>query len=181
MSSIINVDSVFNELESAYFGIPFGNSDFQDRMTLIARELTPGRAYRHIGLRMFRRIRDIKNLKFQRELQDIDIEEKRSIINSPDVSSFDKRRREIEIAAILDGRSWEDKLLNDAIIELNFLYSEFKKFPRYTKEMFEAEEKDHFSIKHGVNPTDMQILDSMDEFDRLITQMNIPNLEDKQG
>lgn len=179
MNELINIDSILSELESSYCGIPFGNSDFQDRMTLISRELTPGRAYRHVGLRMFRRIRDIKNLKFQRQLQNIDIEEKRAIIEDQKTSEFDKRRKEIEIAIIIDSRAWEDKLLNDAINELNFLYSEYKKFPKYTKEMFEAEEKDHFSIKFGVNPTDMQILDSMDEFDRLITQMITPSLEDK--
>jgi hypothetical protein len=169
------IDSVLDEIELAYIDIPFGNSNFQDRMTIQARELTPGRAYRHIGLRMLRRIRDIKHLKYQRQLQNIDIEEKKAIIDTSKTSIFEVRRKQIEIEIIMDGRAWEDKLLKDAIEELNFLYSEFKKYPRYTKEMFEAEEHDHFSIKFA-NPTDIQILNSIDDFERIVLEMSSTGL-----
>ena len=40
-----------------------------------------------------------------------------------------------------------DKLVNDAISELNVLYHHFKLLPRYTREEFEAGEAKHFDVK----------------------------------
>lgn len=140
-------ETILSEIEAAYADIPFGNSDFQNRAFVMAGEITPGRAYRHIGLRMFNRIQAIKELEYGRAKEDIDIDEKRALIDSPDASVFDKRRAELDIQQILDRRCYQDKLLADAIAELNCLYTEFRKLPRYTRAQFEAEERDHFQLR----------------------------------
>lgn len=140
-------DAILAEIEAAYAEIPFGNSDFQNRAFVMAGEITPGRAYRHIGLRMFNRLQAIKELEYGRAREDIDIDEKRALIESADASVFDKRRAALEVQKILDQRAYQDKLLADAIRELDCLYTEFRKLPRYTRAQFEAEERDHFQLR----------------------------------
>lgn len=138
------VGSVLEELDAAFFDIPFENSDFQNRAFVVAAQITPARAYRAIGLRMFAKVRAVKEYQFQQQLNGIDIEEKEAKIASPDTSEFDRRRLRVEVLKIEDGATFGKKLLNDALRELNCLYAEFKKLPRYTREQFEAEEAAHF-------------------------------------
>jgi hypothetical protein len=140
-------DAILAEIEAAYADIPFGNSDYQNRAFVAAGELTPARAYRHIGLRMFNRLQAVKELQYGRAKEDIDLDEKRALIESAGASVWDKRRAELEIQKILDARSYQDKLLADALRELDCLYAEFKRLPRYTREQFELEERQHFQLR----------------------------------
>ena len=91
-------------------------------------------------------MRAIDELNFARQREEIDIEEWQAIIDDPSSSSFDKRRAQIDINQRLSQRDYVNKLLNDAIHELNVLYEAFKKYPRYTREQFEAEELEHFNL-----------------------------------
>lgn len=141
--NLITPDAI-TEIETAFFDIPFENSDFQNANFVLAAQITPARAYRALGLRMSAKLRAIDELKFARQLEEIDIEEKQAICTSVDANDFDKRRAQIEINKILSTRNYTDKLLNDAIHDLNFMYEKFKKFPRYTRETFELEEHQHF-------------------------------------
>lgn len=143
----LTVGNILTELESAFFDIPFENSDFQNRAFVMATQQTPARAYRAIGLRMFAKIRAIKGYKLSQERQAIDIEEKREKIADPTTSRFDKRRLELDILEIEEAKTWGEKLLNDALRELDCLYGEFRKLPRYNREQFEAEEREHFQLK----------------------------------
>lgn len=142
-----DISDILTELETAFYDIPFENSNFQNSMFVVAAQQTPARAYRAIGLRMFAKIRAIKELGFGRRLQEIDLAEKRSIINNTDTSEFDKLRAQVEIDKMIDANSWSDKLLNDALKELGCLYGEFKKLPSYSREKFEEEERLHFQLK----------------------------------
>lgn len=141
-----SVPDVLAELTEAFYDIPFENSDFQNTTFVVAAQKTPARAYRAIGLRMFAKLRAVKELKFGRLLEQVDVDEKRVVIASSDSNEFDKRRAQIEIDQIADARGWTDKLLNDALHELNCLYRELKKYPKYDRTQFEAEEQTHFQI-----------------------------------
>jgi hypothetical protein len=136
--------SVLQELEDAFFDIPFENSDFQNQAFVVAAQQTPGRAYRAVGLRMFAKIRAVKEYQFSQESNQIDIDEKEAKIADEATSEFDRRRLRLDILKIQDGQSFGKKLLNDALRELNCLYAEFKKLPRYSRTQFEAEEPVHF-------------------------------------
>lgn len=142
--SVDNIGDVLQRLETAFFDIPFENSDFQNRAFVVAAQQTPGRAYRAIGLRMFTKVRAVKDYLIQKERTQIDVEEKQAKIAAPDTSEFDKRRLRLDILQIQDSESWNAKLLNDAVRELNCLYAEFVALPPYTRVQFEAEEASHF-------------------------------------
>lgn len=142
--SVDNIGDVLQKLEIAFFDIPFENSDFQNRAFVVAAQQTPGRAYRAIGLRMFTKIRAVKDYLIQKERTKIDVEEKQAKIADASTNEFDRRRLQLDILQIQDSESWNDKLLNDALRELNCLYAEFLRLPNYTREQFEAEEADHF-------------------------------------
>lgn len=147
---LIDVDEIGNvltKLEDAYFDIPFENSDFQNKAFVMASQQTPARAYRAIGLRMFAKIRAIKEYMIQEERNKIDIEEKEAKMADPDTSPFDKRRLKLDIIALESQKKWGEKLLNDALRELSCLHQEFQKFPTYTRETFEREEEQHFNAK----------------------------------
>jgi hypothetical protein len=138
---------VLSELTERFFDIPFENSDYQNKAFVLAAALTPGRAYRAIGLRMHSKIEALKEYQHNREMSQIDVEEKEAKIADPNTSEFDRRRLRLEIRKILDGCAWGDKLKNDALKDLNSMYRELQKFPRYTRETFEAEEKAHFTVR----------------------------------
>lgn len=142
-----DVQDVLCELEKAFFDIPFDNSSYQNRVFVLAAQQTPGRAYRAIGLRMFAKIRAVQEFMIKRERNRIDIEEKEWLIAQESTTSFDRRRLELDILALRNAEGWENKLLHDALQELDCLYAEFKALPRYTREAFEAEEQIHFEKK----------------------------------
>jgi hypothetical protein len=144
---IDDIEGVLSTLDAAFFDIPFENSDFQNTMFVVAAQQTPARAYRAIGLRMFSKIRAVKEYLIQNERNKIDREEKEAKLNDPDTSEFDKRRLRLDILQLDEGKTWGEKLLNDSLRELDCLHREFKKFPRYTREMFEMEEKTHFEAR----------------------------------
>ena len=150
------IPDVIKELETAFFDIPFENSAFQTEAFVIAAQLTPERAYRAIGLRMSAKLRALNEAKFGRMKEDIDIAELEEKINHPDTSHWDCKRAEIDIQQKLTNRNYTDKLINDALSELNVLYKHFSALPKYTREEFEQGERKHFQARltrqvQGVN------------------------------
>ena len=145
-----NVEDVISEIESAFYDIPFENSKFQTEHFVINAALTPERAYRAIGLRMFNRIHALQEAQFNLLREDIDIEELQVKIGILEKSSrtnaadFKIRRAEIDIAQKRAKRAYTNKLINDALVELNFLYDHFKALPRFTREEFEKAESGYF-------------------------------------
>lgn len=173
--SVDDVPNVLERLELAFFDIPFENSDYQNKAFVVAAQQTPGRAYRAIGLRMFAKIRAVKEYKFGQEKSQIDIEEKEAKIADPDTNEFDRRRLRLDIAQIQDGQKWGEKLLNDALRELDCLYAEFVKYPQYTREQFEAEEVVHFDVRlnralhaQGALESLMNMREDLPQFDQRI-------------
>jgi len=149
MKDIIKIEEtgkVIKDIEERFWDIPFENSDFQNKNFVVNSQITPARAYRSIGLRLHAKLRAIKEYKYEVQLREIDIEEKQEIIDDYDSSVYDKRRALIEINKLQDAKSWEQKLLNDALREVTCLYKELQKYPKYTREQFEAEERKHYEL-----------------------------------
>ena len=173
-----NTNEILQEIESAFYDIPFENSDYQNKAFVLAAQITPARAYRAIGLRMSSKLRAINELKWARQREQVDIDEWQATISSESTSIFDKRRAQINIDEKLSHVNYTDKLLNDAIHELNLLYSEFQQFPRYTREQFELEEQQHFELslqnqlENAQNPAAMGALDSIKSMHHYATLQN---------
>jgi|SRR3990167_904724 len=142
--TIENTGDVIKEIEEAFFDIPFENSQFQTEHFVINAALTPQRAYRAIGLRMNNRLRALREAQFSRMREDIDMEELRAKADDQTVSKYDRRRAEIDILQKLSNRAFTEKLINDALAELNVLYAHFKRLPRFTREEFEVAEQTYF-------------------------------------
>lgn len=172
---VADVGDVLQKLEASFFDIPFENSAFQNRAFVMAAQQTPGRAYRAIGLKMFSKIRAVKEYMFSQEKLKIDIEEKNWKLANEPLNEFEQRRLRLEISQAQDGAQWGEKLLNDALRELDTLYAEFSKFPPYTREQFEAEEAQHFDLKltramqaQGALESLINMRDDLPQFDQRI-------------
>jgi len=131
-------------IEKRFFDIPFENSHFQNEAFVLAAQITPERAYRALGLKLHSKLRALQDNYFNERKQDIRIGELQELIESPDVSKWDKLRHQLEIEQILTGRPYTEKLKNDAMQEIQFLYSHLEKFPEYTRQQFEDGELQHF-------------------------------------
>ena len=145
-----NLPDVLKVLNERFFDIPFENSQFQNQNFIINAQLTGGRAYRAIGLRMMSKIQAINELKYARELEEIKLEKWAKKIADDSTDSFKRRKLQAKIAHIRTGREYSNKLLHDAISELNFLYAELQKLPTYTRELFESEEFMHFDLRFAL-------------------------------
>lgn len=141
------IDNIVQDVEKAFYDIPFENSAFQNINFVVNQQLTPARAYRAIGLRISAKVRALKEAYFGRQIEDIDIAELEAKRDNPDTTKWDRMRAEVEIQKKLSNRNYTDKLINDAVCEINTLYAEMKKLPRYSRSEFEAEERSHFEIR----------------------------------
>ena len=142
-----NADDVINQINEAFWDIPFENSQFQTENFVIAASITPERAYRAIGLRLQSRLKALQEAKFGALREEIDIEELEAKIADPDTNDFDRRRAQIDIDQKRSNQPFTAKLINDAVVECNVLYDHFKKLPKYTRAQFEAGEQPHFEAR----------------------------------
>ena len=138
------VYDILNEVEQAYFEIPFGNTRFQQEVFVVAAAITPPRAYRIIGLQLQSILATLKERLHKYKLRAIEIEELEENLQDENLNKFEKRKLELKLEEHFINENWEKKLLNDALEEANFYYSKFKSFPKYTREQFESGEQLYF-------------------------------------
>jgi hypothetical protein len=139
-----NAADVIQEIQQAFYNIPFENSAFQTENFVLAGQITPERAYRAIGLRMHKKLIAVQESLIAQEKSKVEEEEMQEKLNGPDLNSYEKRIMELELQKRQIYKPFNDKLLNDAIVELNVLYKHFKALPKYTRAEFEAGERRHF-------------------------------------
>lgn len=142
---IENVEQVIQEIEDSFYDIPFGNTGFQTKAFVMAAGITPERSYRAIGLQMLSGLNNIRSNIYEQKKRQIDMDEKRAKLEDPNTSIWDKKRIELELEFSDTTSKYGEKLLNDSIMELNLLYSEFKKLPKFTREQFENAEFNYFT------------------------------------
>ncbi len=142
-----DIGRVIEEYEEAFFDIPFGNSQFQIENFIINQAHTPERAYRAIGLTMRAKIQALREAYYALKRQDVDIEEAKEKVEGKYFTKWEKKRAEIDLEQKQEARRDMKKLVNDALVELSFLYSAFQKFPRYTRLQFEQGEREHYKVR----------------------------------
>lgn len=139
------LQGMLDEINEASKEIPFGNSRFQNINFVLQGEITPARTYRHCLLRLNNRLNALKEAYYSLQLEDVDIEEMQEKLLK--ANKFKKRRLEIKIEQKQTNRIATQKMVDDCITEINDLYSAFQKLPKFTREEFEAEEREHFKLK----------------------------------
>ena len=80
-------------------------------------------------------------LKFQ-----VDLDELQEKIGDPATDKFARRRMEIDYEQKISQQRDNEKLILDAIHEVEFLYSYWQRLPHPTRAEFEAAEEDYFKI-----------------------------------
>jgi len=148
----MNID---DELQSLIFDvnemskeIPFGNSSFQNLKFVLGNEMTSGRAVRHCLLRLNNRISALRDCYYNLELEKIDIEEMQFKLEY-EINEYEKRRITVKLEQKIANKPSLEKLIDDCLEEIRFLYSVLKSLPTYTRERFELEEEKHFRLKLG--------------------------------
>jgi hypothetical protein len=169
-----NIDMILDEIRTRSEGIPFGNSKFQNLNFVLKSELTPARASRHCLLRLNDRINALMESKYSMAKEDEDIEiinieiEELEYLNSKlaeelnsnltsssdiKLNEFQIRKnkaeinkKKIELEQKEANRKYASKMILDAIEEVKDLYGALKGLPHYTREEFEAEEEEHFTL-----------------------------------
>ena len=137
-------ESILDEIDKAFFDIPFGNSAYQTETFVLAAAITPERAFRAIGLEMSDKIRSLREAKFKQKEFEIDRDEAAAKLESGELSEFDQRREQLKMERAEAELPFTKKLINDALVELNLLYKHFKALPKFTREQFEAGEQMHY-------------------------------------
>lgn len=168
-----NSQDIVKELEEAFFHIPFENTAFQTEKFVLAAALTPQRAYRAIGLRMMSKMAALRTAKYKRLEHEIDLDEIQHKIKSGELNEFDIRREELKQAQVEEERGYSDKLIHDALVELNILYKHFKELPKFTRDEFEAAEYNHFKLRLNrdlkLNSTQQSLMDMDYSMDNLLS------------
>lgn len=139
-----NAESILKEIEDAFYDIPFENSAFQTEAFVLASQMTPERAYRALGLRMQKKLIAVQEYILDRDRIKIEIDELMETSRDPALKESTRKIAEIDAKKKALNLPFSDKLLNDALAELNVLYKHFKALPRYTRQEFEAGEQRHF-------------------------------------
>jgi len=143
-----------------FWEIPFENSEFQNLNFVINSENTPGRAYRHIGLRMSSKLSALQEAYFGRKKEELEnrkieieikklqkqLEETKDEFEQ-ETLKCDIELKQIELEQKASGKKYSDKLIRDAITELDTLNQALKQLPEFNKESFEKEEEQHFVLK----------------------------------
>ena len=165
MSNLINLDSLSGIIEDVQVrsaNVPFGNSDFQNINIVAASMLLPARAQRAALLRLNDRINSLresyyllKKEELDLELLSLDLNElEESLVSNNDLSAIDKRRieirieqKKIDIEQKMSGRPMLQKLISDAMAEVDGMYQYIQKMPVLARSDFEAEEHAFFELK----------------------------------
>lgn len=136
------VDQVEKELLEKCEDIPFGNSLYQDESFILNTSYTDARAVRNIGLTLSARVRALRELEFSMRKMGVDLREIEHKLKS--AHYFEKERLEIEREEKTSGMAYTQKLLKDALYEVEYLRAILAKLPKLTRAEFEGQEKAYF-------------------------------------
>ncbi len=197
-----NTDDIIKELQDAFYDIPFENSQFQTEAFVISAQITPERAYRAIGLRMMDRLTALNKSKFDEMRMKVKLDKIDYQLQDSNLDEFQRRELLIEREELNSSQYWREKLINDAVVELNILYKHFKALPKFTREQFEEGERLHFDQKLNrqalglegakeslinmnedtlaISNYEEQVLKLGNEIDTKMLALNMPNLLKKQ-
>ena len=146
MQDLTKYKTLLSEIQDSFLSIPFGNSDFQIANFIINGAHTPQRAFRAVCLSLRDKILSLNEAYYNELKFQVDLDELQEKIGDPATDKFERRRMEIDYEQKISQQRDNEKLLIDAIHEVELLYSFWQKLPHPTRAEFEAAEEDYFKI-----------------------------------
>ena len=146
MQDLTKYKTLLSEIQDSFLSIPFGNSDFQISNFIVNGAQTPERAFRAVCLSLRDKILTLNEAYYNQLKFQVDLDELQEKIGDPATDKFDRRRMEIDYEQKISQQRDNEKLLIDAIHEVELLYSFCQKLPHPTRAEFEAAEEDYFKI-----------------------------------
>lgn len=141
----MDIDAIFAEIDEAAEHVPFGNSAFQIAAFTGGLEAgTPERRHRTLLLNMAEKRKAVRETQFRRRRLDIDLLELRAKLAA--ATGYDRDRLALDIEEKESVLPDEDKLIRDALVELEVMFREWKALPPLlSRRQFEAAEPVYFA------------------------------------
>lgn len=124
------------QLQEQMRQVPFGNSVYQ--ITRFNKKETPERYYRHLLLQLSQKLMALKECEFRRRRLDVDLAEINEKLST--ATGFEKERLLIdreEKEYLLES---ENKMIEDALVEIATFEKALSVLPKFTREQFEQAE-----------------------------------------
>lgn len=144
-----NFQDVYNKIVYITNEIPFWNSDFQNKNSIVNKEWSIHRWYRSASLHILDRLNALKSAKTKIDRNNIEIERKNREIkrlenDKPLDYDLDIKNLTLDIEEIENWYEYSLKLIKDAITEINSLLPFFNSVWKITKEEFEDSEEEYY-------------------------------------
>jgi hypothetical protein len=139
-----NVTELIRLLNQEMFSIPMSNSQFQMENFVIAAQITPERAWRQVGLQLQTAVLGLRSHMLNKKRNAIKYEKKLRELKAEGLDELDRQLIEMDLEEIRFAAASFDKSVADSLHECNYLFEWYKKFPKYTREQFEAGELTHY-------------------------------------
>lgn len=142
-------DTIIADIQAAARHVPFGHSAFQIA-AFTGGEHGPERRHRTLLLNMDAKLKALRECRFRRRRLDVDLREiavkLAALTTATDPHGFTAERLVIDRDETLAGLADEDKLIEDAIIELQAMHREWKSLPALEdRGQFEAAEAGYWA------------------------------------
>lgn len=125
--------------------IPYGNSDFQNRAFAIGGYEGAERQYRATLLRWRDRRQALREAQYNLRRNDIEMRRLQAKIDDPATDAFDRELAQIDLEERRERMPDAEKLIRDAIAEMETCVQVARGFPELTRAEFEAGELPHFT------------------------------------
>lgn len=146
----VTLKETFSKFIEMVSDVPFGNSDYQNRQAIVNDEQTPMRAYRHAALRITNRLQALMEARYSVMKADVEIRKlKRRLLTESD--DLERDLLHIEIEQKQATIPYTEKLVSDAIAEIESLYPVIEKLGAVKRSDFEAEESEHFRLNFAAS------------------------------
>ena len=146
MQDLAKYKTLLSEIQDSFLNVPFGNSDFQIANFIVNGAQTPQRAFRAVCLSLRDKILSLNESYYNQLKFQVDIDELQEKIADLATEKYARKRMEIDYEQKISQQRDNEKLILDAIHEVEVLYSYWKKLPHPSREEFESAEEDYFKI-----------------------------------
>lgn len=140
----LTIETLGRKIDEVCKSIPFGMSDFQMEQ-MVVNKVSPYRSARQIIAEMNKRYGALKEAEFRKKKFNAEVELLKRQARSWFISKEQRCIIEVDIEIKFHNAHQEEKLIQDAIIEVNNLLQMLEKMPKFNREQFEKNERKYWT------------------------------------